>query len=67
MKDVILMELIKTKILLVHDQKISLDSGLAELYGVETNALKRQVRRNMWRFPDDFMFELSQKEFEKLR
>lgn len=44
-----------------------LDKDLAELYAVETKQLKRQVRRNMERFPEDFMFELNQQEFEILR
>ena len=44
-----------------------LDRDLAELYGVETKKLKQAVRRNIERFPDDFMFELSTKEFENLR
>ena len=44
-----------------------LDRDLAELYGVETKKLKQAVRRNIERFPDDFMFELSNKEFENLR
>lgn len=44
-----------------------LDMDLAELYGVETKALKRAVRRNLERFPDDFMFELTQEEYTNLR
>ncbi len=44
-----------------------IDSDLAELYGVETKALKQSVKRNNERFPNDFMFELNQKEFESLR
>ena len=44
-----------------------LDRDLAELYGVETKYLKRQVRRNIIRFPEDFMFELSEKEFNEWR
>ena len=44
-----------------------LDKDLAELYVVETKQLKRQVRRNMERFPEDFMFELNQQEFDNLR
>ena len=44
-----------------------LDTDLAELYGVETKQLKRQVRRNSERFPEDFMFELTQQEYEILR
>lgn len=44
-----------------------LDRDLAELYCVETKALKQAVRRNIDRFPDDFMFELTKKEFEDWR
>lgn len=44
-----------------------LDKDLAELYAVETKQLKRQVRRNIERFPEDFMFELNQQEFDNLR
>jgi hypothetical protein len=44
-----------------------LDSHLAELYQVETKQLKRQVRRNLERFPEDFMFELTKNEYENLR
>ena len=44
-----------------------LDSALAELYGVETKQLKRAVRRNVRRFPSDFMFELTKAEYESLR
>jgi len=55
------------KIFLVRDQKIMLDSDLAELYGVETKVLKQTVRRNMNRFPEDFMFEMDKEELECLR
>jgi arsenate reductase-like glutaredoxin family protein len=44
-----------------------LDRDLAELYGVETKYLKRQVKRNMIRFPEDFMFELTEQEFKEWR
>ena len=44
-----------------------LDRDLAELYDVETKALKQAVRRNIDRFPEDFMFELSKEEFKNLR
>jgi hypothetical protein len=44
-----------------------LDMDLAELYGVETRTLKQQVKRNIERFPDDFMFELTKYEFKNLR
>lgn len=60
-------EIISSKIYLIREQKVMLDKDLAELYVVETKQLKRQVRRNMERFPEDFMFELSQQEFEILR
>ena len=60
-------EIIMTKIYLIKEQKVMLDKDLAELYGVETKALKQQVKRNIERFPVDFMFELSQEEFANLR
>ena len=63
MTDVTLSKLEKM-IYVVRDQKVMIDFDLAELYGVETKTLKRAVRRNMDRFPDDFMFELTQKELE---
>lgn len=58
---------IKGRIHLVRGQKVMLDRDLAELYGVETKQLKRQVRRNMGRFPEDFMFELTEEEAERSR
>lgn len=60
-------EVITNKIYLIRDQKVMLDRDLAKLYGVETKYLKRQVRRNILRFPDDFMFELTEKEFRDWR
>lgn len=60
-------EVIKDKILVIRDQHVLLDADLAELYEVETKQLKRAVRRNIDRFPSDFMFELSEKEFDDLR
>jgi hypothetical protein len=60
-------EFIMSKILLIRDTKVMLDSDLAILYGVETKQLKRQVRRNIERFPEDFMFELNKNEIEILR
>lgn len=60
-------EIIASKIYLLRGQKIMLDRDLAELYGVETAQLKRAVRRNIDRFPDDFMFELSKHELDDLR
>ncbi len=62
----ILDEFMALKIYLIRGQKVMLDMDLAELYGVETKNLKRAVRRNIDRFPEDFMFELSSNEFENL-
>ncbi len=58
---------ILNKIYAIRGEKMMLDRDLAEMYGVETKQLKRQVKRNMDRFPKDFMFELTEKEFENLR
>ena len=60
-------EFIADKIYKIRDSKVLLDFDLAALYGLGTSTLKRQVRRNIERFPDDFMFELSKEEFENLR
>jgi len=60
-------ETITSKIFLIRDQKVMVDRDLAELYGVETKYLKRQVRRNTDRFPEDFMFELTKEEFTNWR
>jgi len=60
-------EIIMSKILFIRGQKVMLDSDLAELYGVETKRLKEQVKRNINRFPERFMFELSRQENELLR
>ncbi|MEN8249689.1 MAG: ORF6N domain-containing protein [Bacteroidota bacterium] len=57
-------ERILNKILLIREEKVILDVHLAVLYGVETRALKQAVRRNINRFPDDFMFELTAKEID---
>ena len=60
-------ERIINKIYYIRGQKVMLDRDLAELYGVETRSLNQAVKRNSDRFPDDFMFQLSQEEFENLR
>ncbi|MCB0768863.1 MAG: ORF6N domain-containing protein [Flavobacteriales bacterium] len=59
--------LVTGRIHLIRGQKVMLDRDLAELYGVETKQLKRQVRRNIGRFPEDFMFELTKEEFDEWR
>ena len=55
------------KIYVVRDKKVLLDIDLAELYDVETRRLNEQVKRNKARFPEDFMFQLTQEEFENLK
>ena len=60
-------EYMALRIYFIRDQKVMLDMDLAELYGVQTKVLKQAVRRNIERFPEDFMFELSTVEFADLR
>lgn len=60
-------DFIATKILFLRDEKVLLDFDLALLYGVDTKRLKEAVRRNIDRFPEDFMFELSTDEWTSLR
>ena len=67
MQSLIPVEFIEKRILLIRGQKVMLDSDLAALYGVETKALNQAVRRNIKRFPEDFMFELSREENDSLR
>jgi len=67
MKSLVPIEVIEKKILLIGGQKMMLDSDLAVLYGVTTKRLNEQVRRNLKRFPPDFMNQLSREEFESLK
>jgi hypothetical protein len=60
-------DVIFNKIFEMRGQRVMLDFHLAELYGVETKVLKQAVRRNIGRFPSDFMFEISLQEYRKLR
>ncbi|WP_353168257.1 ORF6N domain-containing protein [Flavobacterium sp.] len=60
-------EVISDKIYFIRNQKVMLDKDLAELYSIENKQLKRQVKRNIERFPADFMFELNKREVEILR
>ncbi len=60
-------EAIVQKIVFLRGEKVLLDRDLAELYGVQTKALKQAVRRNIKRFPRDFMFELTEEEFKNWR
>ena len=67
MKSLVPLDVIEKKILLIAGQKVMLDSDLAELYGVETKALVRAVKRNSERFPVDFMVQLTKEEFDNLK
>ncbi|WP_459188049.1 ORF6N domain-containing protein [Parabacteroides sp. APC149_11_2_Y6] len=61
------LQLIQSKIYELRGQKVMLDFDLAEMYGTETKRLKEAVKRNIRRFPPDFMFELSKEEYDCLR
>lgn len=58
---------IRSKILVIRGKQVMIDRDLAELYGVETKRLNEQVKRNIERFPEDFMFQLNETEFENWR
>ena len=66
MNELIPIERIQNQIYLIRKEKVMLDRDLAQLYGVENRALKQAVRRNIARFPEDFMFELTEDEAEHL-
>lgn len=61
------LQIIQSKIYEIRGCRVMLDSDLAALYQVETKALKQAVKRNIDRFPDDFMFQLTKEEMESLR
>ncbi len=65
--ELIIQERITKAIYRIRNQKVMMDSELAEMYGVETKVLNQAVKRNMDRFPDDFMFQLSANEWENLK
>ena len=67
MKALIPVEMIEKKILLIRGEKVMLDADLAELYQVETFNLNKAVKRNIDRFPQDFMFQLTKQEADSLR
>ncbi len=67
MKDLVPVESIISKILLQREEKVLMDNDIAKLYGVETSALNRAVKRNIDRFPEDFMFQLDKDEAQRLR
>jgi hypothetical protein len=62
-----LQPVIQSRILALREQRVMLDADLAQLYGVETRVLVQAVKRNLARFPEDFMFQLSAEEFANLR
>ena len=68
-KDVALVpsERVERSILLIRGHKVMLDADLAALYGVETKRLLQALKRNISRFPPDFVFQLNTEEFENLR
>jgi hypothetical protein len=67
MSKLVPIEIITNKILELRGKRVMLDKDLARLYGVPTRRLNEQVKRNIKRFPDDFMFQLTEKEFNSLR
>jgi phage regulator Rha-like protein len=67
MKGIVPVEVIERKIYLIRGEKVMLSSDLAELYGVEPKVLIQAVKRNIERFPEDFMFQLSDQEFANLK
>jgi hypothetical protein len=67
-KELILsVQTIKERVLLIRGEKVLLDSDLADLYGVETKVLVQAVKRNIERFPSDFMFQLTKQQYADLR
>jgi hypothetical protein len=62
MADIVPTERIASKIYVIRNTKVMIDRDLAELYGVETRVMNQAVRRNVKRFPEDFMFELTREE-----
>ncbi len=60
-------DVVINKIFFIRNQKVMLDRDLAKLYGVETKRLNEQVKRNLTRFPEDFMFQLNEIEFQNLK
>lgn len=67
MSNEITLQQIENKITIIRKRQVMFDNDLAELYGVETKRLNEQVKRNIERFPDDFMFQLTEEEYNFLR
>ena len=66
-KEILLVERVERRILLIRGHRVMLDADLAEMYGVETKTLNQAVRRNLERFPEGFMFQLTREEYRSLR
>ncbi len=66
MDSIVPVEVVERKIYLIRGQKVMLDKDLAVLYGVKPIRLREQVKRNIRRFPDDFMFQLNEKEIDSM-
>jgi hypothetical protein len=66
LQDLIAEQRILNKIYVIRGEKVMLDKDLAEMYGVETRVLNQSIKRNLNRFPKDFMYQLSEKEFKNL-
>ena len=66
-KELITTDDIRSKVYIIRGQQVMLDKDLAEIYGYEVKRLNEQVKRNISRFPEDFMFQLTKGEFEILR
>ena len=66
-KHILSEETISNTIYFIRNQKVMLDRDLATLYGIETKRLNEQVKRNLSRFPEDFMFQLTENEFQNLK
>mgnify|MGYP002626714869 CR=1 FL=1 len=61
-KEILTVELIRNCVYMIRGQQVMLDSDLAGIYGYELKAMNQQVKRNIERFPEDFMFQLKQEE-----
>lgn len=66
MNKVLRAELIEQRIFIIRKQRVMLNTHIAELYGIETRTLMQAVKRNVDRFPDDFMFELTRDEIQRI-
>jgi hypothetical protein len=67
MREIVPIEEIQQRIFIIRGHRVMIDADIAVLYGVTTKRLNEQVKRNLKRFPSDFMFQLNEKEFENLR